>query len=101
MLNPSVSTLAIFLGGAFAALNVPGVINPAGFANAARKFPRNTTIGCVLTLIATAWFVYYVNLETVADFANIKLPLCLFFTAVGIATCIYVRDFLAVRGLAV
>jgi hypothetical protein len=101
MLNPSLSTLAIILGGGFAALNIPGVFNPKSFSEAARRFPRNTSIGCILTLIATAWFVYYVSLETVADFASIKRPLCIFFSAVGIATCYFVRDFLAVRGLAV
>ena len=62
MLNPSLSTLAIVLGGGFAALNLPGVLNPAGFAAAARKFPRNTALGWLLTLAATAWFVRYVNL---------------------------------------
>jgi hypothetical protein len=100
-LNPSLSTLAIVLGGGFAALNVPGVLNPTGFAATARKFPRNTALGWIFTLLATAWFVHYVTLETVADFANIKTPLCIFFGAVGVATCIFVRDFLAVRGLAV
>lgn len=101
MLNPSLSTLAIVLGGGFAALNLPGLINPSGFAATARKFPRNLLVGCALTLLATAWFIHYVNLETVADFAAIKKPLCIFFGAVGVATCIFVRDFLAVRGLAV
>jgi hypothetical protein len=101
MLNLSPSTLAILLGGGFAALNIPGILNPARFAATARRFPRNTVLGWVLTLLATAWFVYYVSLETVADFAPIKRPLCIFFAAVGLATCIFVRDFLAVRGLAV
>jgi hypothetical protein len=55
----------------------------------------------VLTLMATAWFLYYVNLETVADFAHMKPFLYLLFGAVGVGACIYVRDYLAVRGLAV
>ena len=101
MLNPSLSTLAIVLGGGFAALNIPGVISPESFSAAARRFPRNTAIGYVLTLLATGWFVYYVSLETVADFAAMKRWLCMFFAGVGIATCFFVRDYLAVRGLAV
>jgi len=101
MLNPSLPTLAIILGGGFAALNLPGLLNPSAFAGAARKFPRNIAAGWVLILAATAWFIHYVSLETVADFANIKTPLCVFFAAVGLATCFFVQDFLAVRGLAV
>lgn len=101
MMNPSFSTLAIILGSGFAALNVPGLVKPAAFAAAARKFPRNLVFGWILTLLATAWFVHYVSLETVADFAAIKKPLCIFFAGVGVATCLFVRDFLAARGLAV
>jgi hypothetical protein len=100
MFNPTLSTLAIILGSGFAALNLPGILNPTGFAATARQFPRNTAIGYILTLLATAWFIAYVNQETVADFAAIKKPLCIFFAGVGIAVCIFVRDFLAVRGLA-
>jgi hypothetical protein len=101
MPTPSLSSLAIVLGLTFALLNIYGVLKPAPFADVARKFPRFTPIGYLLTLVATGWFVYYVSLETVADFANIKTALCFFFAAVGIGACLFVRDFLPVRGLAV
>ena len=97
----NLSTVAISLGLVFALAHVYGVINPAAFAAAARKFPRYTPIGCVLTLGATIWFLYYVSLETVSDFASMKPFLYLLFGAVGAGTCVFVRDFLAVRGLAV
>lgn len=95
------STVATFLGLILALPNLYGFLKPASFASAARKFPRHTTVGWVLTLLATGWFLYYVSLETVADFKNMKSFLYLLFGAVGIGTCIYVQDYLAVRGLAV
>ena len=95
------STLAITLGLLIALPSVFGVARPVAFAAAARRFPRSIPIGWVLTLGATAWFLYYVSLETVSDFANMKPFLYLLFAAVGLGTCLFVHDFLAVRGLAV
>ncbi len=95
------STLSVILGLIVALPNIYGVAKPDSFAAAARKFPRHTTIGWALTLAATAWFLYYVSLESVADFASMKKIFFLVFGAVGIGTCIFVQDFLPVRGLAV
>jgi hypothetical protein len=52
-------------------------------------------------LLATGWFVWNVNNEPIADFTAYKPAMLAGFTAVGVASCIFVRDFLAVRGLAV
>src|SRR5262245_34750951 len=101
MQNLKLSTLATLLGLILAVPNVYGLLKPASFAYAARKFPRYTPIGWVLTVLATCWFLYYVSLEEVADFKNMKTFLYLLFGAVGIGTCLYVQDYLAVRGLAV
>lgn len=100
MFSLNLSTLAIGLGLLHAVPNIYGALKPAGFAAAARKFPRYTPIGYVLMLAATAWFVYYVSLETVSDFAHMKRFLYVFFAAVGIGAAIFVRDLLPVRGLA-
>ena len=97
----TLSNIAIGLGLVTALAHLPGVLNPAGFGALLRKFPRYTPVGWLLTLLATGWFLYYVSLETVSDFANIKSALYVFFAAVGLGTCFYVRDFLPVRGLAV
>ena len=78
-----------------------GLMKPASFAAAMRRFPRYTPLGLVLTLLATGWFLYYVSLETNQDFVNLKPILFIGFGAVGVGTCIYVRDLLPVRGLAV
>ena len=94
------STLALLLGLGTALANVYGVLKPAAFAAAARKFPRYTAAGYVLTLLATVWFIYNLSLESVSDFASFKPALYALFAAVGVGTCLFVKDFLAVRGLA-
>src|SRR4029077_2472084 len=43
----------------------------------------------------------YLSQESISDFAAYKSALLGGFAAVGIASCIFVQDFLAVRGLAV
>jgi hypothetical protein len=95
------STLAIALGVLAAIPQVYGLLNPAKLAAAARKFPRNIPAGIVLLGLGTAWFLYYLNLESVADFAAFKPHMMVAFAGIGLLTCIFVHDFLAVRGLAI
>ena len=95
------STLAILLGLLVVVKNIYGLIKPAAFGAAARKFPRYTPVGYPLMLLATAWFVWNVYREPIADFAVMKPYLCGFFAAIGLGACIFVKDFLPVRGLAV
>src|SRR5207244_5436943 len=66
-----------------------------------RKFPRSEPWGYALMLLGTVWFLWNLNGENISDFAAYKKAMLIGFAAVGVATCIYVRDFLAVRGLAV
>lgn len=101
MLQIKLSTLSIILGLAATLLNVYGVIKPAAFAAAARKFPRCTPVGYVLMIVSTIWFVANVSHEAVADFASFKPALYALFVAVGFGSCLFVKDFLPVRGLAV
>lgn len=100
MLNLNLSTVAAGLGLLVTLPNAYGVLRPEGFASAARKFPRFTPIGYVLTLLATLWFIHYVSLETNQDFIHLKSMLYYVFGAVGLGTCLFVQDYLPVRGLA-
>ncbi len=95
------SLLSLLLGLGAGLPQVYGLAKPAQLAAAARKFPRNFTAGCVLMLLATAWFVWNVNGEPIADFSAFKPYMIAGFAAVGVLSCVFVRDFLAVRGLAV
>jgi hypothetical protein len=95
------SILSILLGLGVSVPQIYGLARPAQFAAAARKFPRNLPVGIVLMLLGTAGFVWNVNIEPIADFSIFKPYMLAGFTAVGVLSCIFVQDFLAVRGLAI
>ena len=97
----SLSTLAVVLGLGMGVPQLYGLFKPAAFANSVRRFPRSTPWGYALMILGTAWFLFNLSQESIADFAVYKNVLFLGFAAVGIAGCFYVQDFLAVRGLAV
>jgi hypothetical protein len=95
------STLSICLGALVVGVNLFGLLQPARFAAAVRQFPRSMPIGYALTLGGAAWFMYNVWNESLADFESLKPFLFILFTGVGLGTCLFVTDFLAVRGLSV
>ncbi len=95
------SLLSILLGLGMGLPQVYGLTKPAQLAAAVKKFPRNLPLGIALMLLGTAWFLWIVNAEPIADFSAYKPMMMIAFAAVGILSCIFVQDFLAVRGLAV
>lgn len=95
------STLAVTLGILMSLKHLYGLINPTAFAAAAKRFPRSLPWGYFLMGLGTAWFLWNVNAETITDFASYKKIMLLGFGAVGVLTCVYVKDYLAVRGLSV
>lgn len=97
----SPSTLAILLGIGFAVPQIYALLRPEEYRRRARAFPRSNLAGYALVGIATVWFLYYVNLESVADFAHLKKYMLWGFGLLGIGTCLFVKDYVAVRGLAV
>ncbi len=95
------SLLTILLGVGMGLPQVVGLTQPAKLSAAVKKFPRNLPLGILLMLLGTAWFVWNVNIEPIADFSTFKPYMMGGFVAVGVLSCIFVQDFLAVRGLAV
>lgn len=97
----SLSILSLVLGGAALTGGLFGLYNPDRAIAIARRFPRSIPAGYITVGIATAWFIYYLHTESMADFAPYRGLLTVFFISLGIAVCAFVRDYLAVRGLAV
>ena len=95
------SLLTILLGVGMGLPQVVGLARPAQLAAAARRLPRNLPLGIVLMLLGTAGFVWNVNREPIADFSAFKPYMMAGFVAVGVLSCVFVQDLLAVRGLAV
>ena len=95
------STLSILLGLLGVTSGLYALLKPSKAIEFAKSFPRSVPIGTVLVLVSTAWFVWNVKQEIIADFEGMKPFLIALFIAVGICTCIFVKDFLSVRGLAV
>jgi hypothetical protein len=97
----SLSTLALILGLGFGLPQIYGILKPGQFRDAVRRFPRSRPWGYVLIGLGTAWFFHYFDQEGVSDFAAFKPYLYAAFAAIAVGTCVYVSDFLAVRGLAI
>ena len=95
------SLLSIALGLGMGLPQVYGLAKPNAFAETVRKFPRSLPAGYILMTLGTIWFLWNVKQEPIADFAAYKQTMLMAFAAIGIGSCIFVQDFLAVRGLAV
>jgi hypothetical protein len=95
------STLALLLGLGIGLPQIWGLVRPGSFRDALRRFPRSEVWGYPLMLLATGWFVWNLKQENISDFAAWKPFMLVGFTAVGVLACMFVRDFLPVRGLAI
>lgn len=93
--------LALLLGVAVVLPSVYGLIRPGKLADVSRRFPRSQFWGFILMPLGTLWFLYNLKQDDIADFAPFKPILFIAFAVIGFGSCIFVRDFLAVRGLAV
>lgn len=95
------SLLVTLLGLGYALPQLIGLLRPAAFGAWLRKFPRSELWGYILMPLGTVWFLWNLKQDQIADFAAFKPALFIGFAVVGFGACLFVRDFLAVRGLAV
>lgn len=86
--------MSILLGVGMGLPQVHGLISPQKFTASVRQFPCNLPVGIFLMLLGTAWFVWNVNAEPIADFAPYKSYMLIGFAAAGILSCVFVQDFL-------
>jgi hypothetical protein len=97
----SLSIIALALGLGLGIPHLLGVWYPEKTAEALKKFPRSNLWGYILMGISTIWFIANVRQESIADFATMKKYMMGAFAVVGFGSCFFLKDFLAVRGLAV
>ena len=97
----TISTLATLLGLLYGLPQLYALVQPEEFKAVLRKFSRSMVLGYLTSGIATVWFLYNLQQENIADFAVYKKYMFAGFAGLGLGTCIYLRDFLAVRGFAV
>lgn len=97
----SLAALSIFLGLGYLIPQLFGIFIPSAFGKMLRQFPRSNLCGYILVGAATLWFLAVLWQENISDFAAYKNFMLIGFAALGVTTCIYVKDFLAIRGYAV
>ena len=97
----SISNLSLLLGGFLVAVAGYTLAKPTEVGQALKAFPRANAPGYFLMLSATAWFLWNIHIEQMEDYKDIKHFFYIGFGAVGIGSCVYLKDFLAVRGMAV
>ena len=97
----SLADLSLALGAIMLLTAIVGLAKPEGAMDWVRKFPRNETAGWTLMLMGMAWFLWVLSGETLADFEKFRLHFKIFIVATGVGACFFLKDFLAVRGLAV
>jgi len=93
--------VALLLAAAHALLGLLALASPVRFGSALRKFARNVPVGIVLMLIGTGWFFYNLYSSDLTDFAALRPFLYGAVILVGLGNCLFVQDYIAVRGAAV
>jgi hypothetical protein len=66
-----------------------------------KAFPRNDNAGYIAILAAMMWFLLILKGESMSDFERYRIHFNGFILVTGIGACIYLKDYLAVRGTAV
>ena len=97
----SIDNMSLLLGGFLVVLSGYTLAKPKEVGQALKSFPRANAPGYVLMLAATAWFLWNIKSEDMADYRDLKIYFYIGFGAIGLGSCVFLRDFLAVRGLAV
>tara|TARA_B100000029_G_scaffold213878_1_gene211845 strand:+ start:1312 stop:1884 length:573 start_codon:yes stop_codon:yes gene_type:complete len=95
------TTLAVIVSLLICAPQIWGLVQPEKMAAFFRGLARNVVAGYILIAIGTIWFVVVLENENLADFGVYKGKMQVFFVLLGIGACYYLKDYLAVRGIAI
>jgi hypothetical protein len=94
----SLANLSLMLGVLAVAKGIWGYTSSAKAIEFTRDFPRNDNAGYVTILAAMVWFLLILKSESMSDFERYRMHFNGFILITGIGACIYLKDFLAVRG---
>ena len=97
----TLSSLSLILGVICVAKGVWGIACSDKSIEFVKAFPRNDNAGYVTILAAMAWFLLILKGESMSDFERYRIHFNGFILITGIGACIYLKDYLAVRGSAV
>ena len=97
----SLSLLSLIFGALAIAGGAFGLAQREKAMDFSRNFPRHETIGPVLILAGMTWFLFILHGENMADFEGYRRPFYGIIIATGVGACFFLKDYLAVRGLAV
>ena len=97
----SLANLSLILGIIAVAKGLWGFAASEKAIEFAKAYPRNNNAGYVTILAAMVWFLLILKGESMSDFERYRIHFNGFILITGIGACIYLKDYLAVRGTAV
>ena len=97
----SLSLLSLIFGVLVIAGGAFGLAQREKAMEFSRNFPRHEKIGPILILAGMVWFLYILHGENMADFEGYRRPFYGIIIATAVGACFFLKDYLAVRGLAV
>jgi hypothetical protein len=97
----SLATLSMILGALALGSGVWGMMAREQALDFTKGFPRNDNAGYFTIIAAMVWFLLILKGESMSDFERYRLHFNVFILATGIGACVYLKDYLAVRGSSV
>ncbi len=98
---PSLLTFTLLAAAVLLAAGLPLLVAPARLQPVLQAFPRHRPTALLTMLLGGGWFLWKITRLGQADFGDYKVILFLLFAATLVGSILYVRDFLAVRGVAI
>jgi hypothetical protein len=95
------STVTLIVAALYLAVHLPGLFWPKSYMLALKKFPRNIPAGYILATLAGVWATWLIGTMDLGEFSTYQSRFAFASVLATILTLIFVRQFLAVRGLAV
>ena len=97
----TLSTLSLILGAGALGGGVWGLTQEATVRELLKGYPRNNNVGYATILAGMVWFLYILGGESMSDFEQFRTIFNVLLIGTGVGACVYLKDYLAVRGTAV